>query len=120
MCHPYLESAVALSDKASNELCLGLFIVLHPYCSRSRNYNTVCVYNIRRYVMIDIKMQYATPIQSSVSTQIRCINRTVLEMLTNIREYGSTIYVGLARAVSPTNNNFRLTVLLTRLQEVSL
>ena len=24
-----------------------------------------------------------------------------------IREYGSTLYVGLARAVSPTNTNFR-------------
>ena len=36
---------------------------------------------------------------------------------TYIREYGSTLYVGLARAVSPTNTNFRLTFLLTRLQE---
>ena len=26
-----------------------------------------------------------------------------------IREYGSTLYVGLARAVSPTNTNLRLT-----------
>ena len=34
-----------------------------------------------------------------------------------IREYGSTLYVGLARAVSPTNTNFRITLLLTRLQE---
>ena len=34
-----------------------------------------------------------------------------------IREYGSTLYVGLARAVSPTNTNFRLTFLLTKLQE---
>ena len=34
-----------------------------------------------------------------------------------IREYGSTLYVGLARAISPTNTNFRLTFLLTRLQE---
>ena len=34
-----------------------------------------------------------------------------------IREYGSTPYVGLARAVSPTITNFRLTFLLTRLQE---
>ena len=34
-----------------------------------------------------------------------------------IREYGSTLYVGLARAVSPTNTNFRLTFLPTRLQE---
>ena len=31
--------------------------------------------------------------------------------LTVIREYGSTLYVGLARAVSPTNTNFRLTFL---------
>ena len=30
-----------------------------------------------------------------------------------IREYGSTLYVGLARAVSPTNTSFRLTFLLT-------
>ena len=35
----------------------------------------------------------------------------------HIGEYGSTLYVGLARAVSPTNTNFRLTFLLTRLQE---
>ena len=37
--------------------------------------------------------------------------------VTYIREYGSTLYVGLARAVSPTNTNFRLSFLLTRLQE---
>ena len=36
---------------------------------------------------------------------------------THIREYDITLYVGLARAVSPTNTNFRLTFLLTRLQE---
>ena len=35
-----------------------------------------------------------------------------------IREYGSTLYVGLARAVSPTNTNFRLTFLLTRLRRL--
>ena len=41
-----------------------------------------------------------------------------IELITIIiREYGSTLYVGLARAVSPTNTNFRLTFLLTRLQE---
>ena len=34
-----------------------------------------------------------------------------------IRECGSTLYVGLACAVSPTNTNFQLTFLLTRLQE---
>ena len=35
-----------------------------------------------------------------------------------IRVYGSTLYVGLARVISPTNTNFRLTFLLIRLQEV--
>ena len=40
-----------------------------------------------------------------------------MAMYVYIREYGSTLYVGLARAVSPTNTNFRLTFLLTRLQE---
>ena len=34
-----------------------------------------------------------------------------------IRECGSTLYVGLARGVPPTSTNFRLTFLLTRLQE---
>ena len=33
------------------------------------------------------------------------------------RECGSTLYVGLACAVPPTNTNFRLTFLLARLQE---
>ena len=44
---------------------------------------------------------------------------TVMELKKEvvIKEYGSTLYVGLARAVSPTNTNFRLTFLLTRLQE---
>ena len=37
--------------------------------------------------------------------------------LSIIREYGSTLHVGLARAVSLTNTNFRLTFLLTWLQE---
>ena len=40
-----------------------------------------------------------------------------LLLLFSIRECASTLYVGLARAVSPTNTNFRLTFLLTRLQE---
>ena len=34
-----------------------------------------------------------------------------------VSEYGNTLYVGLAHAVSPTNTNFQLTFLLTRLQE---
>ena len=42
---------------------------------------------------------------------------TILQKECLIREYGSTLYVGLARAISPTNINFRLTFLLTRLQE---
>ena len=32
-----------------------------------------------------------------------------------IRECGSTLYVGLASAIPPTNTNFRLSFLLTRL-----
>ena len=35
----------------------------------------------------------------------------------SIRECGSTLYVGLAHAIPPTNTNFRLTFLLTQLQE---
>ena len=42
---------------------------------------------------------------------------TIIIIIIIIREYGSTLYVGLACAVSPTNTNFRLTFLLTRLQE---
>ena len=34
-----------------------------------------------------------------------------------IRECGSALYVGLARTAPPTNTNFRLAFLLTRLQE---
>ena len=51
--------------------------------------------------------------------QIRKFAESLLTIMlfSDIREYGSTLYVGLARAVSPTNTNFRLTFLLTRLQE---
>ena len=41
----------------------------------------------------------------------------IISVLAFIREYASTLYVGLALAVSPTNTNFRLTFLLTRLQK---
>ena len=41
----------------------------------------------------------------------------LLSRILYIREYGSTLYVGLARAVSPTNTSFQLIFLLTRLQE---
>ena len=47
-----------------------------------------------------------------ISMQVQCSTELLF-----IREYGSTLYVGLARAVSPTNTNFRLTFLLTRFQE---
>ena len=40
-----------------------------------------------------------------------------IEISRDISECGSTLYVGLARAVPPANTNFRLTFLLTRLQE---
>ena len=43
--------------------------------------------------------------------------RSVQSRIEIIRECGSTLYVGLARALSPTNTNFRLTFLLIRLQE---
>ena len=46
-----------------------------------------------------------------------CIREYGSTLYVCIREYGSTLYVGLARAVSPTNTNSRLTLLLTRLQE---
>ena len=45
------------------------------------------------------------------------VSQSLILLSTHIREYDSTLYVGLARAVSPTNTNFRLTFLLTRLQE---
>ena len=45
------------------------------------------------------------------------LNKKMLYIKCIIREHGSTLYVGLARAVSPTNTNFRLTFLLTRHQE---
>ena len=49
------------------------------------------------------------------SSWIHILSNDQITNLKNIREYGSTLYVGLARAVSLTNTNFRLTFLLTRL-----
>ena len=49
------------------------------------------------------------------STLVAFLEHFRLEI--DIRECGSTLYVGLARTVPPTNTNFRLTFLLTRLQE---
>ena len=58
---------------------------------------------------------------SQVSLLLACASEqgNVIRLVSvYIREYGSTLYIGLARAVSPTNmTNFRLTFLLTRLQK---
>ena len=62
------------------------------------------------YIIVDIVGEQAKRARHSQVCSIE--NRDIC-----IREYGSTLYVGLARAVSPTNTNFRLTFLLTRLQE---
>ena len=43
--------------------------------------------------------------------------KTVISSELFIRQCGSTLYLGLARVVSPTNTNIRFTFLLTRLQE---
>ena len=43
--------------------------------------------------------------ESTTTVQFKIIFRSHTYI---IREYGSTLYVGLARAVSPTNTNFRL------------
>ena len=57
------------------------------------------------------------------SLKMQCCDHSILYLNNEypnddtIREYGSTLYVGLARAISPTNTKFRLTFLLTRLQE---
>ena len=80
----------------------GLFIVihpyysiaLHPYYSRSRSCITICEYNFSQICndytnSYNIKMRHATHIQSSVSTQICCINRIVQDLLTNITTHVS-------------------------------
>ena len=43
--------------------------------------------------------------------------RPHIHIITDIREVGNILYVGLARTASPTNTNFRLTFLLTQHQE---
>ena len=60
-----------------------------------------------------IKVEFLSNWASEASPTLGCS----IEISRDIREYGSTLYVGLARAASPTNTNFRLTFLLTRLQE---
>ena len=53
----------------------------------------------------------------SVCMQCMCAWHCLSGQMYTIRECGSTLYVGLARGVSPTNTNFRLAFLLTRHQE---
>ena len=67
--------------------------------------------------MIPVHHRLHVMILYHVSNKSFILLFSVLLLLVSIREYGSTLYVGLARIVSPTNINFRLTFLLTRLQE---
>ena len=67
-----------------------------------------------------MRIFYSQIVESSslVSVLFReAISHPLHLLFSFIREYGSTLYVGLACAVSPTNTNFRLTFLLTQLQE---
>ena len=75
--------------------------------------NSVFIYFLYSVVQVTFNT-----VISDCYKRMRC-HSTVLykAIIVIIREYGSTLYVGLARAVSPTNTNFRLTFLLTRLQE---
>ena len=52
-----------------------------------------------------------------VTLHAQCKRGKVIGVGVHIRECSSTLYVGLARAVPPTNTNFRLTYLLSRLQQ---
>ena len=67
--------------------------------------------------MVDMVCTYKMCSQYFISNTVVSSKPIASNFKLSIREYGSTIYVGLARAVSPTNTNFRLTYLLTRLQE---
>ena len=61
------------------------------------------------FLKTDIRILY------TFKTELACLVMGTIFLV--IRECGSTLYVGLARAVPPTNTNFRLTFLLTQLQE---
>ena len=51
----------------------------------------------------------SVPFREAFSHSYISFFRLLVNGFSVIREYGSTLYVGLARAVSPTNTNFRLT-----------
>ena len=55
--------------------------------------------------------------QGTLKMMVSILELSIFVAFNHISEYDSTLYVGLARAVSPTNTNFWLTFLLTRLQD---
>ena len=77
--------------------------------------NELCIIPFQHHVKLVRRHHTVNLIQNCGIFLHSNLNVNLMEMF--IREYGSTLYVGLARAVSPTNTNFRLTFLLTRLQE---
>ena len=64
-----------------------------------------------------IKNNFSYELARHIMGTIFLVYIYIREYGSTLREYGSTLYVGLSRAVSPTNTNFGLTFLLTRLQE---
>ena len=77
-------------------------------------YGNVSILHFRQLVPVRFLHQYY-PARACTSKSYVIGAGVHLYVGMYIRECGSTLYVGLARAVPPTN--FRLTILLTRLQE---
>ena len=76
--------------------------------------------NLLSYIQNNFSYELARPIMGTIFLVVILIkfSRLLVSfaslaefyiMYVAIREYGSTLCVGLARAVSPTNTNFRLT-----------
>ena len=74
-----------------------------------------------RHLDIGLQVVQAHPLYPYFLEKRLAIPTPFFHLLVNgfsvIGECSSTLYVGLAHAVSPTNINFRLTLLLTQLQE---
>ena len=85
--------------------------------SRTTTYTTTSQFGTD--TTVTIRLRATATYWSEVATKSIIVRgKYFLQLHTvHIREYGSTLYVGLARVVSPTNTNFWLTFLLTRLQE---
>ena len=75
--------------------------------------NEMHKYDLREGEGVHYTSWCSTSCASEASLTLGCS----IEISRDIRECSSTLDVGLARAVSSTNTNFRLTFLLTRLQE---